>query len=98
VRSLSPHPNSGLPEFGTILRKSGKPDCVGERVGVRGSSQALRLAEMSPHPTPFANARVSTSQPKSDLSDFGPPIVPKSGKPDFGCTRGEGARAQCARP
>jgi hypothetical protein len=33
-----------------------------------------------------------TLHPKSDLSDFGPLIVPKSGKPDFGCTRGRGKR------
>src|SRR5207302_2335560 len=29
-------------------------------------------------------------QPKSDLSDFGRLMVPKSGKPDFGCKRGRG--------
>src|SRR5262249_50303735 len=51
----------------------------GERVGVRGRLHALRLAERPPHPTPFAHARVSTSQPRSDLSDFGPPKGPKSG-------------------
>src|ERR1700758_3787251 len=32
-------------------------------------------------------------QPKPDLSDFGRPIVPKSGKPDFGASGGEGAGA-----
>src|SRR5437870_1075206 len=49
---------------------------------------ALRLAEMPPHPEFLAALGIPTSQPKSDLSDFGPPIVPKSGKPDFGA-RGE---------
>jgi len=31
-----------------------------------------------------------TLQPKSDLSDFGPLSIPKSGKPDFGRKRGRG--------
>ena len=36
-------------------------------------------------------------QPKSDLSDFGRLIVPKSGKPDFGRSRGRGRRSRFAQ-
>src|ERR1700704_4485468 len=39
---------------------------------------------------------MSTSQPKSDLSDFGQLKMPNSGKPEFGCMRGEVHRA-CGR-
>ena len=35
------------------------------------------------------------SQPKSDISDFGHSIRPNSGKPEFGCKRGEGAHRVC---
>ena len=38
------------------------------------------------------------SQPKSDISDFGPLKVPNSGKPEFGCEeRGEGARGRACK-
>src|SRR3974390_85117 len=70
------------------------PRSCGERVGVRGAElqqakHAQRLAATPPHPPLFAHARASTSQSKSDLSDFDQLLVPKSGEPDFGCTRGE---------
>ncbi len=48
----------------------------------------------------LAHARVASPslslQPKSDLSDFGQSIVPKSGKPDFGCKRGRGRKSRNA--
>src|ERR1700722_13029660 len=54
--------------------------------GEGGEGEAPR-SEQAASPSPAL-------QPKSDLSDFGRLMMPKSGKPDFGCKRGgEGAGA-----
>jgi len=53
-------------------------------VAGEGDSPSHRVLGDSPSPPP--------SQPKSDISDFGQSIErPNSGKPEFGCKRGEGA-------
>jgi itaconate CoA-transferase len=53
-------------------------------VAGEGDSPSRRVLGESPSPQP--------SQPKSDISDFGQSIEwPNSGRPEFGCERGEGA-------
>ena len=68
------------------------PRLRGEGRGEGCLSNAQTRGE-PPSPAIRAHARMSTSQPKSDLSDFGQLKMPNSGKPEFGCTRGEVHRA-----
>src|SRR5690348_341862 len=53
--------------------------------GKGGEGEATGFEQAAPPPS---------LQPKSDLSDFGPLLMPKSGKPDFGAGGG-GAPVQC---
>src|SRR3981081_1477429 len=67
-------------------RLRGEGDTARRKIRIRPGEGALAQAQTR------GDAPSRPSQPKSDLSDFGRSIDdPNSGKPEFGCTRGEGA-------
>src|SRR5712671_6616780 len=71
------------------------------REGAERDMNSRHCAVESLVPMNEPRTRCAPSQPKSDLSDFGPVLRPKSGKPEFGCLRREGrgeggsAHARC---
>ena len=90
------HVPMGSNQLEPQARCAPSPRLRGEGWG-EGDSPSTQAVESPPHPL----ASLATSQPKSDLSDFGHSTKPNSGKPEFGRKRGEvesAARSQCINP